>query len=217
MPAPQELAALPFAAYLEPFGGQPDHGGDYSEVHLADADYTEVDAGNVCFTESAITGVTFDSGGFPRGRFADVWVSRTRWIGFSWAETEMLDVSFLDGALAGVQAFGAKLRRVVFERCKIDSLNLRGASLQDVEFRDCDLSAIDFGEATLTSVAFPGSAIRRARFGRATLKKVDLRGARELDVADGCDALRGAIVSSGQLAGLAPALAHTLGIVVKDR
>lgn len=126
------------------------------------------------------------------------------------------NVSFLDGALAGVQAFGAKLRRVVFERCKIDSLNLRGATLRDIEFRDCDLSAVDFGEATLTSVTFPDSEIRRARFGKATLKKVDFRGARELDVADGCDALRGAIINNAQLAELAPALAHTLGIVVKD-
>jgi uncharacterized protein YjbI with pentapeptide repeats len=217
MPAPQNLAALPFAAYLEPFNGEPDHGGDYTEAHLADVDYAHLDAGNVRFTESAITGVIFDGGGFPRGRFADVWVSRTRWIGLSWVEVEMLDVSFIDGALAGVQAFGAELRRVVFERCKVDSLNLRGATLRDVEFRDCELLEVDFGGAALTNVTFPGSVIRRARFNKATLKKVDFRGARELDVAVGCDALRGAIISSDQLMELAPALGRTLGIVVKDR
>lgn len=216
MPAPQELAALPFASYLQPFDGEWRHDGDYTEVHLADADYAEVDVGNVRISESAITGVTFDGGGFPRGRLADVWVSRTRWIGCNLAEVELLDVSFLDGTLAGVQAFGATVRRVVFERCRLDSVNLRGAALQDVEFRDCDLSEVDFGAATLTSVTFPGTAIRRARFGKATLKKVDLRGARELDVADGGDSLRGATISSGQLAELAPMLAHALGIAVKD-
>ncbi|MET0418263.1 MAG: hypothetical protein ABW022_19800 [Actinoplanes sp.] len=49
------------------------------------------------------------------------------------------------------------------------------------------------------------------------MKKVDFRGARELDVAQGWDALRGAVIDSQQLAEAAPALAQTLGIVVKDR
>ncbi|MFC0526629.1 hypothetical protein [Phytohabitans kaempferiae] len=44
MPAPQDLAALPYAHYLEPFDGEPEQGGDYTEVHLADAEYRKVRA-----------------------------------------------------------------------------------------------------------------------------------------------------------------------------
>lgn len=59
--------------------------------------------------------------------------------------------------------------------------------------------------------------MEQARFGRAELKRTDLRGAVGIDLADGYESLRGAVISSGQLLDLAPALAQTLGITVKDR
>ena len=84
-------------------------------------------------------------------------------------------------------------------------------------FDRCELMEVDFGEATLTNLRFPGSRLRRMRFAGAALKKVDLTGATELDVAGGIESLRGAIIDSVQLIDLAPALAVTLGITVKDR
>jgi hypothetical protein len=57
-----------------------------------------------------------------------------------------------------------------------------------VEFRDCDLTETDFSGATLIGVTFPGSSLRRARFNKVTARKLDLRGARELDIADGWEA-----------------------------
>jgi uncharacterized protein YjbI with pentapeptide repeats len=116
-----------------------------------------------------------------------------------------------------VQAYGGSWRRVTLQGCKIDSLNLRGTRLQDVEFRDCDLTETDFGGATLVGVTFPGSALHRARFTKVQAKKLDLRGARELDIADGWESLRGAVIDHGQLAQAAPALAHNLGIIVQDK
>jgi hypothetical protein len=59
--------------------------------------------------------------------------------------------------------------------------------------------------------------VERIRLGRATLKRADLRGATLLDLADGYESLRGAVISTGQLLELAPALAATIGITVKDR
>lgn len=96
-------------------------------------------------------------------------------------------------------------------------MNLRSAALYDVAFEDCVLREVDFAEAKLDGVTFPGSRIERARFGRATLKKADLRGAVAIDLADGYESLRGAVISSSQLLDLAPALAQTLGITVLDR
>ena len=213
----QDLASLPFARHLRPFDGELGYDGDHSEVHLDAAEYDETQAPGTRFSESAITGVTFNGGTFDHVRLDDVWISRCRWIGGNWSESQLLSVQIGDSALAGLQAYRSYWRRVSVHSCKIDSLNLRGAKLQDVEFRDCDLTEVDLTDATLINVTFPGSAIRRARFTKVTAKKLDFRGARELDVAQGWDALRGATIDGGQLAEIAPALAHAMGIVVKDR
>lgn len=217
MPAAQALADLPYAEYLEPHDGALAPGQEYTEIHVADTELEDCQAAGAHVTESAFTGVTFTGGTFQRGRLLDVWLRKTRWVGTSLAETGLLDMTFLDSFLAGVAAYGATLRRVTFQECKVDTLNLRSAKLRDVVFDRCDLAELDVGGATLTNVTFPGSTLRRARFTGATLTKVDFRGAAELEVTEGADSLRGAIIDSGQLAELAPALAHTLGIVVKDR
>jgi uncharacterized protein YjbI with pentapeptide repeats len=217
MPVVQVLADLPYAGYLEPHDGELAPGEQYAEIHINDAELDGCRVSSARFTESAFTGVTFTEGTFRRARLNDVWLSKTRWVGTDLAETEWLDAAFLDSFLAGVAAYGASLRRVAFQECKVNTLNLRSAALHDVVFDRCDVNEIDFGEATLTNVTFPGTALRRARFTGATLKQVDFRGATELDVTEGADSLRGATVDTGQLAELAPALAHTLGIVVKDR
>jgi uncharacterized protein YjbI with pentapeptide repeats len=216
MPVVQVLADLPYAGYLEPHDGELAPGAEYTEIHVEDTELEDCQAAGAHVTESAFTGVTFTGGTFRRGRLHDVWLSKTRWVGTSLAETGLLDVTFLDSYLAGVEAYGATLRGVRFQECKVDTLNLRAAKLRDVVFDRCELKELDLGGSTLSGVAFPGSALRRARFTGATLTNVDLRGTTELDVAEGADSLRGALIDSRQLAELAPVLAHTLGIVVKD-
>ncbi|MEV6924330.1 pentapeptide repeat-containing protein [Dactylosporangium sp. NPDC051485] len=212
----QSLGELPYAAYLRQFDDERlEHDGDYTEVHL---DQLELDGGEATsakFIESALTQVTLAEVGLERVRFSDVWVSRNRWVGVSLVDAQWLDVSMLDSSLAGVQAYSSRLRRVTFQRCKIDTLNLRGATLVDVVFEDCELNELDCAGADLANVTFPGTAIRNARMSQVKCKKVDFRGARELDVADGADSLKGAIVDERQLMELGPALAAALGILVK--
>ncbi|MGI5237267.1 pentapeptide repeat-containing protein [Dactylosporangium sp. CA-139066] len=212
----QSLGELPYAAYLQKFeDDRLEHDGNYTEVHL---DQVELDGGEATsakFIESALTQVTLAEVGLERARFSDVWLSRNRWVGVRLIEAEWLDVSMLDSSLAGVQAYGSRMRRVTFQRCKIDTLNLRGATLVDVSFEDCEINELDCAGAALTNVTFPGTAVRNARMSQVKCKKVDFRGARELDVADGADSLRGAIVDERQLIELGPALAAALGIIVK--
>jgi uncharacterized protein YjbI with pentapeptide repeats len=208
---------LPFAKHLRPFDGELEQDEDYTGIHLDAGEFDDVKAGGARFDECAFTATTFTGGDLGGARFSDVGMARTRWIGTSWSETDLRDVVIEDSVLAGVQAHGGTWRRVVLRGCKLDSLNLRATRLYDVEFRDCDLTEVDFGSATLTGVTFPGSTVSRARFTRTTVKKLDFRRARSLDVAEGWDFLRGAIIDSGQLAEAAAALAQTLGIQVKDR
>jgi uncharacterized protein YjbI with pentapeptide repeats len=104
---------------------------------------------------------------------------------------------------------------VVFSGCKLDSVNFRFAKLTGVTFDHCVLRDVDFLGAELTRCSFPGSQLSRVDFSKVTMDRTDLRGA-ELGVVIDTDSLRGAIISSAQLAMAAPVLAEALGIVVDD-
>ncbi len=214
---PEELSDLPYAELLQPHEG----GGlalevRYDTVHFDRLDFEDDDAAGAAFLECAITDSSFTGVSLRRARLNDVWLRGDRFVGTRFAESDWLDVTADSCVLAGVEAFGAVLRRVVFRRCKFDSVNLRAAELYDVVFEDCVLWDADLGGAKLDGVTFPGTAVERIRLGRATLKRADLRGATRLDLADGYESLRGAVISTGQLLELAPALAATIGITVKD-
>jgi uncharacterized protein YjbI with pentapeptide repeats len=211
----RELADLPFFSVLTPHESAPEAGETYDGSHFADAIFTDAGAGSSRFMECAFSGVTFDGLQARKSRFSDVWLRDVRLLSADLAESSWLDATFLGCAAAGVQAFGASLRRVVFHECKLDSVNFRGAVLAEVTFEGCLLRDADFGGATLKRARFPGSRLTRADFSRATLEKVDLRGA-ELDITAGYSSLRGAIIDSAQLMSIAPMLARQLGIDVKD-
>jgi uncharacterized protein YjbI with pentapeptide repeats len=210
-----ELADLPFAAALRPYTGglQPD--GDYDCVHVDQAAFDGANAANSRFLECAFTRVSFHGGGLQRSRLTDVWLRDVRLTGTSLAETDWTDAALVASAAAGVEAFGARLRRVTFHGCKLDSVNFRDAVLSEVTFDDCLLREVDFTGATLTSTAFPRSRLAKTTFARMTLDRVDLRDA-ELGIVTDTVSLRGATVTSAQLMDMAAVLAETLGIIVAD-
>jgi len=217
--APEELSDLPYAHLLQPHeGGRGlEVEARYDTVHFDRLDFEDDDAAGASFLECAITDSSLTGVGLRRARLNDVWLAGDRFVGTQLAESGWQDVVAGSCVLAGVEAFGAVLRRVVFRRCKFDSVNLRAAELHDVVFEDCVLRDVDLGGAKLNGVSFPGSALERIRLGKAVLKRTDLRGATVLDLAEGYESLRGAVIDTGQLMELAPALALTLGITVKDR
>jgi uncharacterized protein YjbI with pentapeptide repeats len=210
---PRELADLPYAAHLTP--GRLDGGAEYDTVHFDRTDLDAPDASGARFLECAFTGVSVQGGRFRRSRFIDVWLEGARMVLSDFAETGWSDVTFVNGTIAGVQAFGSRLDRVVFAGCKLDSVNFRDAELTGVTFSDCLLREVDFGGAELTRTAFTASRLAGVDLSRARLDQVDLRGS-ELGLIVGPDPLRGAIISTGQLSAIAPVLAESLGIVVDD-
>lgn len=212
---PRELADLPYAAALTPHEGGLTVGFDYDTVHFDKDGFEEPDAPGARFLECAFTGATFTGGSLRRSRFIDAWVKDVRITLTDLAETQWTDSTFTGGVLAGVQAFGARMDRVVFAGCKFDSVNLRNARLTGVTFTDCLLRDVDFAGCKLRQTAFTGCRLSGADFSRTTLDRVDLRGS-ELGLIVGPQPLRGAIISSGQLAAIAPVLADALGIVVDD-
>ena len=212
----RELADLPFAAALEPHPGPLAPAELYDCAHFDRLDLDAPDATGSRFLECAFTGVSVQGGQLRGAQFTDVWLRDVRLIAADIAESTWLNCTVTDSAAAGVQAFGTRLRGVSFHGCKLDSVNLRDAALTEVTFDGCVLRDVDFGGAALTKVAFPGCKLITTSFARVTLDVVDLRGA-ELGITVDPACLRGAIVTTAQLLDMAPLLAESIGIVVKDR
>jgi uncharacterized protein YjbI with pentapeptide repeats len=212
---PQSIEELPFASALQPFDGDFSATDDFDSYHFADATYQNASATGARFMECAFSAVQLDEARLRRARFSDVWLHETRLVSSDLAQTDWLDCWFVAAGAAGIQAFDAQLRRVVFHRCKFDSVNFRGARLTEVVFDSCFLRDVDFSGATLDQVSFPGSRLIEVEFAQTVCGRVDLRGA-ELGIS-GLDGLRGAVIDSGQLVDLAPSLAAALGIAVEDR
>lgn len=212
---PEQLADLPYAHLLQPHTGPLRRDARYDTVHFEGGAYADA-ANGTTFLECAFTGVELSGAKLRQARFNEVWVRGSRWVAVELAESEWQDTAVVGTVLAGVAAYGAALRRVVFRQCKIESVNLRGAVLRDVVFEDCLLRDVDFGGARLTDVSVPGCTLEEVRLGGAELKKVDLRGAVALGLPDAHQGLRGAVISTTQLFELAPQFAHALGITVKN-
>jgi uncharacterized protein YjbI with pentapeptide repeats len=211
----RELADLPFATALTAHEGGLASAEQYECAHFDGLAFDGEEAGGSGFLECAFTQVSVQDGKLRRARFSDVLLRDVRLIATSLAETGWADVTFDSCVAAGVEAFGARLRRVTLRGCKLDSVNFRDAQLTDVTFENCVLQDVDFGGAALTRTSFPGCRLSRTDFSRVRLDTVDLRGA-ELGLIIDPPALRGAIVTTAQLLDMAPLLASSLGIVVDD-
>jgi uncharacterized protein YjbI with pentapeptide repeats len=211
----QQLADLPYAAALTRHAGGLASAESYDTVHFDGLGFDSPQASGSRFLECAFTQVTFHGGSLRRATFSQVWLRDFRMVSVSLVETGWVDATLIGGIAAGVEAFGARLDRVVFSGCKLDSVNFREAVLTSVVFDHCVLRGVDFGGARLVKTSFPGSRLADTSLRQVTLDQVDLRGA-ELGITADPDSLRGAIVSSAQLAVMAPLLAESMGITVTD-
>jgi uncharacterized protein YjbI with pentapeptide repeats len=210
-----DLADLPFAHALTQHDGDIGASRDYDSVQFERAEFDAPHLPNAHFLECAFRQVSISDGKLGRASLRDVWLRDVRLTGTTFAEGAWLDVTVIGSSLAGVQIFGAEMRRVVFSGCKLDSVNFRATSLTEVVFHHSMLRDVDFGSATLTRCSFPDSALTRVDLSKVTMDATDLREA-ELGLIIDTGSLRGAIISSGQLAIVAPVLAAALGIVIDD-
>jgi uncharacterized protein YjbI with pentapeptide repeats len=210
-----DLADLPYAHALTRHEGALDAERDYDTVLFERGEFDEPHMPNAQFLECAFRQVSITNGRMARASVRHTWMRDVRLTGTTLAEGAWLDVTVIGSSLAGVQLFGTELGRVVFSGCKLDSVNFRASRLTGVVFRNCVLRDVDFAGAKLTQCSFPGSALTGVDLSKVTMDRTDLRDA-ELGLIIDTGSLRGAIISSGQLAIVAPVLAATLGIVIDD-
>jgi uncharacterized protein YjbI with pentapeptide repeats len=210
-----ELADLPFAAALQVHQGNLAPAEAYDSAHFDQLDLASPDASGSRFLDCAFTRVSVEEGKLRRAQFTDVWLRDVRLISTTLAESTWAGAAIIGSVAAGVEAFGAQLRRVSLRGCKLDSVNFRDAVLVDVTFDNCVLRDVDFSGAVLTRTAFPHSKLTTTNLTRVTLDQLDLRGA-ELGITIDPTCLRGAIVTTAQLADMAPLLAKSIGLIVAD-
>ncbi len=109
---------------------------------------------------------------------------------------------------------GASWTDVTVTGCKLGYVNLADARLEDVTFSACEIGTLDLRMAQARDVSFADCTVDELNVSGATLADVDLSGARLRSLV-GVESLRGAVVSRGQLADLAPLFAEQLGIDVR--
>lgn len=212
----RELADLPYASALTPHRGTLAAAAVYDCEHFDQLSLDGADGGSARFLECALTGVTGERTGLRRVTFTDVWLRDTRLVAADLAESSWSGTTLMESALAGAEMYGATLRQVVAESCKLESVNLRGADAADVVFRNCLLRDVDFSGAALRRISFPGSRLSRVTFTGVRMDRVDLREVAELGITVDPTALRGAIMTSAQLIQAAPLLADSIGIILDD-
>lgn len=209
------LEDMPFARALTKHESGPAAGVLYDSVHFDGTSFDDADLSGCRFLECALTQVSVTGGQLRRASFSDVYLRDVRLVSAGLTETTWVDVQAGRSLIAGAEAFGSRLRRVVFSGCKLDSVNFRETRFEEVRFEQCVLTEVDFSGATLKKVSFPGSRLSGVTFVKMNLDRADLRGA-ELGITVDPLSLRGAIVTSAQLAMMAPLLADSMGIVVSD-
>ncbi|MFI8632353.1 pentapeptide repeat-containing protein [Microbacterium sp. NPDC077663] len=127
------------------------------------------------------------------------------------ANSSLRDVEITGSRIASAEFHGTSWRSVRFTGCKLGYLNLRGAEIHDLLITDCTIEELDVSDAKLTRAACERTRIDTLIAAHAALTDVDLRDA-SLRRIDGIQGLRGATMSSSQIADLAEVFAEMLGI-----
>jgi uncharacterized protein YjbI with pentapeptide repeats len=162
----------------------------------------------VAFSKSNFAQADLPSCQITDARFSDCEFSGALFIGGSFHRTE-----YSSCRMTGFQPGQAYLKDVLFFRCKLDHSSFRFAEMESVIFRECDLRGADFQEATLTKLAFEKCDLSGVELRRCKMANVDFRSS-EIREIKGVEGLKGALIDSGQLVELAPAMAAAIGIRV---
>ncbi|MBD7994203.1 pentapeptide repeat-containing protein [Arthrobacter sp. Sa2CUA1] len=189
--------------------------GQYDGESYADADLAGRLLDGISFSECELIGTQAHGTSLRNARLLDTRVERLNAPVLTAPGLVLRDVSIEASRIGSAEAFSAEWNAVSITGSKLDFLNLRGAVLRDVSFSDCVIGELDLGGAKLTRASFTNTRIDSLQLDGATLEHVDLRGA-SLSGISGIGSLRGATLSSLQLAEFASTLAEHLGISIRD-
>ncbi|WP_295013784.1 pentapeptide repeat-containing protein [uncultured Microbacterium sp.] len=119
------------------------------------------------------------------------------------------------GRVGTLDLSGAHVAELIVEQARIDYLSLAAATVQDARIVACALSTLDLPMASLTRVAFEGCRVDEVDTRGLRADSLDLRGLDALAFLD-VTSLKGATLTTPQVAALADVLARAAGIDVQD-
>lgn len=183
------------------------------EGELFELTRSDLDSGRVA--EGRLRALDLGEAKLRGFRFTDVEGGDVNAVNGDWRGAELNRVSFEGARLTGLDLGEARIEEAHFKSCKLDYANFRHAVVEHVSFEDCVLTNADFQGARIYASRFFGCQLGAADFTKAELAYVDLRGS-ELALAGSVLGLGGATIDSLQLMDLSRAMAHELGIVVKE-
>jgi uncharacterized protein YjbI with pentapeptide repeats len=189
--------------------------GDLEDVLLQD-----VDATNCLVTSLNMMGVRVEKGIFTAAQLErigarDLAVRHCDFSAAHLASGAINRAEFNDCRMTGVDFNKTALHDVTFRDCKLDMANFRFADLRRVRFVDCLFVESDFLNATLHDVQFESCTLEKVVFDQAKCKQVDLRTSQLVELS-GWSSLKGAVIDTAQLMAIAPYLAQTIGVIVKE-
>jgi uncharacterized protein YjbI with pentapeptide repeats len=187
--------------------------GDYDGVLLDAIDLTGHRPRDVRITRSRLRRCMLDGADLSAALLAECELDRIEAASLDLVGATMRDVEVSSSRIGGLRAYDADVTRMVVRGCRLGYVNLRGATLVDVVFDKCSIGDLDVGDATLQRVRLSACTIERLSCPHATMTDVDLTGVDVGSVSDPAQ-LRGATISTAQLAVFAPELAAHLGIEV---
>ncbi len=189
--------------------------GDYDGVVFDAVDLTGRHARDARITACRFRSCAMDGVTLSDALLAECELDRIQAADLELVGTRIRDVVVSHGRVGGLLAHDADLVRVLVRGCRLGYVNLRAATLVDVRFERCTIADLDIGDATLRRVGFSACTVERLTCPHADLADVDLTGADIVAVSDHAQ-LRGATISTAQLAVFATGLAEHLGIDVRD-
>ncbi len=189
--------------------------GELDEVRLYD-----IDATKTTVLALDMSGVLLEKMGFlqaqlPRATARDMVAKQCDFSSTVLADGAFNRAEFINCRMTGVDFNKASVHDVLFRGCKLDMANFRFADVRRVQFIDCTFVESDFLNATLHDVRFESCALEKVVFDQAKCKQVDLRTSQLVELS-GWSSLKGAVIDSAQLTAIAPYLASTLGIIIKE-
>lgn len=183
-------------------------GGVYADIDLSvDAfEFTEL-------SECRVTSSRWSESRWRRCMIGDCIIDESDLGNVSMVDSGWQRVAVTRSRLTGLDVSGCTLQNIRFTGCAVDLSNWRFAKVRRAVFDSCKLAGADFASASLSDVRFVGCDLTGAQFREVSLERVRFE-ACVLDGLGGVTSLTGATVDPLDLIGLSYQLAAALGITI---
>lgn len=190
-------------------------GEHYEAVKLCDVTATDLELPSTVFADCSFVRWNVGEANFRATRLSEVQGEDLAIASLSAVRSTWNRVEISSSRLGAVEAYESELRRVVIRSSKVDWMNLRRSDLSDVAFEDCTLEELDLSGSKIARVAFKNVNVRRLCLTNVKAENFDLRGL-DMQTIEGLEGLRGAVLTSFQVATMSQLFASHLGISVRD-